>query len=354
MKISNNSSSKELYKSLVIRSVALLALLYIPYFLRHLIFNLYGIDYLVQIPSSLRLFSKILIFQAAAIMLLFFVIYNRNILSQIKIPDVKWPKAIFLGFISYLAFCAYYAVSIYATTNQAYYGIDRIIIITLHTLCLTIFAGAMVLAVFGHTYLKEIYTKTFPQAWYFAIGTAAVAFIVGWFQGLWHYFSYGITVILAWSFGNFYETYYWLDGKLPILEVAGFRVSIAEACSGIESMILFAIFAIGIYALDHKRLLTKRYIISSLIGFAGSYIVNIIRLHLLMLVGIYVSPEFAVGLFHTNIGWLMFVAYFFVYYLIARKYIYKKQDIADAISFEGPASKPLNRKKSSANKKLTR
>jgi exosortase/archaeosortase family protein len=115
-----------------------------------------------------------------------------------------------------------------------------------------------------------------------------------------------------------------LDMSLtPILDVNGFAVSIGAPCSGIESLFLFAAFSIGIFVLDHKRIKRVPFIISSIIGIIGIYFVNILRLFLLILTGIYVNPDFAVGLFHTNVGWILFVIYFLFYYYIMKKFIYK-------------------------------
>ena len=53
---------------------------------------------------------------------------------------------------------------------------------------------------------------------------------------------------------------------------------------------------------------------------------NVLRLLLLILVGVHISPELAVGIFHTNAAWVLFIVYFFFYYLIAQKYMYKKKE----------------------------
>jgi len=43
-----------------------------------------------------------------------------------------------------------------------------------------------------------------------------------------------------------------------------------------------------------------------------------------MLVGIHISPEIAVGFFHTNAGWVLFILYFLAYYWLIKRWIYKK------------------------------
>ena len=41
---------------------------------------------------------------------------------------------------------------------------------------------------------------------------------------------------------------------------------------------------------------------------------NILRIYSLMLVGIYIDPVFAVDTFHSNIGWMLFLGFFMIYW----------------------------------------
>jgi exosortase/archaeosortase family protein len=67
------------------------------------------------------------------------------------------------------------------------------------------------------------------------------------------------------------------------------------------------------------------YILVFIIGLLGVYLVNVLRLLLLIIAGVHISPRFAIGLVHTNAGWVFFIAYFLCYYLIVRKFIYKNK-----------------------------
>jgi exosortase/archaeosortase family protein len=54
------------------------------------------------------------------------------------------------------------------------------------------------------------------------------------------------------------------------------------------------------------------------------FITNILRIFLLFLIGAHYSPKLAVGLFHTNLGWILFIVYFGIFWIIAQRFIYKK------------------------------
>jgi len=103
-----------------------------------------------------------------------------------------------------------------------------------------------------------------------------------------------------------------------------FRVIIGQPCSGIDSMLLFISLYLIIAIMDWKRINKKMAILLFFIGAVGMYLTNILRIFILFLVGIYISPKFAVGLFHTNIGWILFIIFFFIYWSIGSKFIYKK------------------------------
>ena len=314
------------YRKAAYRAALLIGMLYLPYFLRHIIFSALHIDYLVAIPDNVRLFSKILALQIASVMLLFFILHNRSAISGLALGKIDRKSFLKYTIISYLGFCAYYGVNIAANKYEFYQGIAPAVIIILHALTLTVFVAGMALACFGTGYLKKIYRSTKPQPEYFFAGTVILTVLVAYFQGLWPYFSRNITIILNAVFSGFFDTSYSLAGRTPLLQVSGFKVLIEAPCSGIESMLLFLTFATGIFFLDYSRIRKGRYILISAAGFIGVYFVNILRLILLMLVGIYISPDFAVGLFHTNVGWLLFVIYFLAYYGIIKKFIYKKQE----------------------------
>jgi exosortase E/protease (VPEID-CTERM system) len=88
--------------------------------------------------------------------------------------------------------------------------------------------------------------------------------------------------------------------------VAGFVVSIATQCSGVEGMALITGFA-GLYlALMRNELRFPRALVLIPLAMAASWLLNVVRIVTLILIGAHVSPELAVNGFHSHAGWLMF------------------------------------------------
>jgi exosortase/archaeosortase family protein len=96
-----------------------------------------------------------------------------------------------------------------------------------------------------------------------------------------------------------------------------FGIEIAQYCSGIESIALFA----GLYTLialtDFRRFNRKRLLLSLPIGLLLLFGVNILRVFILILCGYYINPHIAFSLFHTYAGMLLFVVYSAIFWKLS-------------------------------------
>jgi len=100
-----------------------------------------------------------------------------------------------------------------------------------------------------------------------------------------------------------------------------FGVTIAEYCSGVESIALFT----GLYAivglLDWQRLNRRRYFMVFPFALLGLFACNILRVFGLIMAGYYINPQIAFSLFHTYAGMVFFVLYSVIFWSIAYKYL---------------------------------
>lgn len=174
----------------------------------------------------------------------------------------------------------------------------------------------------------------------FSIGWFSRSFIKQNFKDI--YFTAIIIIIfsaLSWklssswtlfSTGVLYLTYFFFlatgfDVALikPVsLRLVDFKVNIGAACSGITSFALYVALLTLFIVLEWKRINKKRLIPFLIIGAAGIYLVNTFRIIIIMLVGIYYTPELAVGLVHKNLGGVLFILYFFALLKGANRFLY--------------------------------
>lgn len=97
------------------------------------------------------------------------------------------------------------------------------------------------------------------------------------------------------------------DPATYIIGTESFRVYISSQCSGLEGIALVTAF-IGIYGFLFRRDLhfTRFWLIMLPLGLTLSWLLNIVRIAILVMIGAHISPEIAVKGFHSYAGWLFF------------------------------------------------
>src|SRR5574342_89577 len=113
------------------------------------------------------------------------------------------------------------------------------------------------------------------------------------------------------------------DGQ-PLINADGFATVIGPPCSGIFSMVLFTALFSFVYWLDSEKINARKAWKYYVFGVIGAFALNLIRVAALLIIGAYWSPEIAVGLFHTNAGWILFAVYSFAYWWLAYPKLVKK------------------------------
>ena len=84
----------------------------------------------------------------------------------------------------------------------------------------------------------------------------------------------------------------------PTLAAGSFGGRIGSLCSGIESMMLFSALFVIIAAVDFEKIDVKRAVVVFFPAIAGVFLLNVVRIYLLFLVGVNISRDLAVGIFH--------------------------------------------------------
>jgi len=121
--------------------------------------------------------------------------------------------------------------------------------------------------------------------------------------------------------------------KLYLWGEQGFiTLAIFWPSSGVVSMIVYSLVIIVLMVkLDAPR---KRKLVYAAIGAAGTYLVNVIRITLIILYVTYISLD--VEAFHQSIGEVLFIAWIFIYLLLVIRLENKRYDEQASV----PASRP--------------
>ncbi len=100
-----------------------------------------------------------------------------------------------------------------------------------------------------------------------------------------------------------------VDPATYVIGTPEFRVMVADSCSGIEGLVLITAFLALYGVLFRDELRLRRFgLVIWPIALLVSWLFNAVRITVLILIGVYVSPELAVNGFHSFAGWLMFTA----------------------------------------------
>jgi len=87
-----------------------------------------------------------------------------------------------------------------------------------------------------------------------------------------------------------------------------FSVSIAPECSGYEGIGLIWVFAGAYLWLFRRSLRFPQALLLIPVGTVAVWLANAVRLAALVIIGTRISPDIALGGFHSQIGWLAFIA----------------------------------------------
>lgn len=179
----------------------------------------------------------------------------------------------------------------------------------------------LAMGIFGIRFLKA-FVATFRRELLMCLAMSIV-FYFAIFQvwKLWPFFSgvvlRSVTLLLSLHVSPVREI-----GPLTLL-VDDFAVRIEQACSGLDSIFLFTSLYTLIALVEWKHIHKKRVIFLYIPAVLGMFLVNILRVYVLILVGVYISPQLALQLFHTYLGMVLFIIYFYFFLSVSAKYLRK-------------------------------
>lgn len=258
--------------------------------------------------------------------LVIFVLWNRATLKALKPYYQPLGESVVWLAVAIGIQVGHYVLKYWIVTNMdtalAWAGVLTLVKYLLNGL----FVLAVVLACFGWSFVvKQVRVYAYQLIGFIGVGIGFF-FLIQLFQSIWRVFGNIAALTIGFLLGLTFENTQ-LDiaaTRAPILQVNDFRVAISQECSGIDSLLLFLALFATLLVLDWDRFDKRRLIVLFVIGVFGTWLYNIIRIYSLMLVGIFISPEFAVDMFHTNAGWMLFLLFFIVYWHFGSKWVYVK------------------------------
>ncbi len=275
-----------------------------------------------RLPPELTPFYLVDIAKAGLfIAVLFFITYRERLL---KIEKSKFePYSLFLGIPSIALVFLYFWLKKALLTNIESALSYSVLFATLLYFILFLMVFFLVLAIYGVKFCKKFYRDFKKEIGLFLLVFAIIYFVSDKIQDLWYVFSGLATKIVYFLLTLSFEPTMSLRGELPIIGLGEFIVGIDKPCSGIESIFLFSFLYIFAVCFDWKLLSKKKAIFLFFPGVISVFLLNVLRIYLMILIGAFISQDLALGLFHTNIGWILFLTYFAIFWLVFYKWMKK-------------------------------
>ncbi len=302
---------KEGFRSLIVKSVLFVLLLGLVQVL------IQPLSHFTPLPAIFKPFSLIYIEDTMFFVFAIFVVYNWKKLVDVKKYSFKvndWLIFVPLGVMSVLM---YYLLKFSLDITQFWLSYPLYFVVFKY-LMLLFMVLYFAFAVFGREMIEDMFCKYKRQMPYLALLAAGYWSVSSLLESMWHVFSGVVAYLVASLLKLSYQGVSVTAGASgPTLLAPGFGARIASMCSGINSMLLFTVLFVIIVAVDFKKINIRKALIVFVPVLLGVFLLNVFRIYLLFLVGINISRDIAIGMFHTNAGDVLFCLYFFMFLFYA-------------------------------------
>ena len=237
------------------------------------------------------------------ILVIFFIIYNRDVLSLSYTKTQLWLRVLFSLF-SLSFFLFYYLIRYEKLILFSNIGAVLLVSWILYLLAMVVLALAI--------YSPSFFQKTYFSMFVFSIVASFFYILTTILWQAWYYLSLGVARAVVFLFSLFTtQTSLQVTQLDPIVTLKTFTVIIGPPCSGIESLSMFFGLWLLLFVYEQDKLNLFRSVVVLFIGLIGAYVLNIFRVALILLIGTR-NPELAVGMFHSQAGWVLFSVFILV------------------------------------------
>ena len=289
-------------KGFLIRLI-IFAILYAVVFKLHPIFTgrFYGYAFTVFEPYTFYIVFPVLI--------LFTIIKWKQIKEEPKYSNSLWQTLLF----------SILGIGILSTSIKEILIQTIDIIPNTFTYLFPVYAAltAFFLAIFNFTFVKKFSSELFLVIYLIFLYLAGHVLL----DSTWYYFSsiilYSLSSILP-IFSNTVS----VDPSQLMIGMENFEVNIGATCSGIFSMLTFSFLYVTSVMMIKKKAKIDwlKGIIGFVLGIIALFILNIVRIAIIIAVGAFYSAELAIDLFHEYLSAIFLIGLFlgYLYFVFPR------------------------------------
>lgn len=270
----------------------------------------------IPLPAEYYFLLDVDIGKALLLTAMIFFFIGRDKLKKLNEYKFDAKTAIFYGVLSLLSFAGYFLLKDFLINNPSFAISNILLFYPIKELTLILGSLFLFVAVFGFKFIKEFIKKFKKEIGFSIIIFISLLFLIVEFQRLWIYFSRIVAKIVYFLLNLTFDAVLTFTGNSPNLGLSNFVVNIGKPCSGIDSMLMFIFLYVFIVGYDWKILNKKKAMAMFVPGVVSVFFLNIIRIYLLIVIGAFISSEFAIGIFHTSASMIFFLAYFGLFWWV--------------------------------------
>ena len=325
--LKNRSLRLFLIKSLIFFGIFLFLNYFIQFYFRHTQFFMDHLDipgdFYFPVLSNL---SQGKVMQSIIFVIIIFIMFIKDRIKNLEMKKTTLKNITIFGSISIFFLLSQYIFKYFVKLNLDFALQHTLLFTSIKLLINILFLVFLALAIYGFSFISNFIKTFYKEIMFFSSLIVVYYFIIDFFQRIWYPLSLMVRKILYYllslAFSDVYMGATTADG--PTLGVNDFLVGISKECSGIDSLLLFISLYLFLFILNWKDIDKRRMAILFIPGLIGTFAYNLARIYILMLAGIFISPEFAADAFHSNIGWILFLGFFIIFWHFGSKYAYKK------------------------------
>ncbi len=165
-------------------------------------------------------------------------------------------------------------------------------------------------AIFNVKFIKKFSSELFLLTYVITLYTASDILL----ESLWIYFSGVILSALAFVLPLFSKLVT-IDPSQLLVRMEKFEVIVGATCSGIYSMVTFSFLFVAALMMIKKKakINSLKAALALFAGLVVLFILNIIRIAIIVSVGAFYSPELAINLFHEYLSAIFLLSVFIAY-----------------------------------------
>lgn len=276
------------------------------------------------LPNEYYFLLDVDIGKALLLTAMIFFFLTRDKLKELSKYNFELKTTILFGILSIGSFLGYFLLKQFLINNPIYAVENILLFYPLKELTLILGTIFLFISIFGLKFSNNFSNK-FKKEIGISIGVFVLAlFLIVQFQKLWSYFSYVVAKSVYFLLNLTFDATLKFSGNVPSLGITHiFVVNIGQPCSGVDSMLMFIFLYIFIAGYDWDKFNKKKLALMFIPGVVSVFILNIIRIYLLITIGAFVSQNFAIGFFHTNASMILFLGYFILFWGLLYKWMKK-------------------------------